>query len=167
MGIHWGVPNGWVAQFQDPLATYQRPLAEALVQAGADVIVGHHPHVLHGIEVIAGRPVFHSLGNFLFHTLRVGAQPVLRRPDPPYSWRSLRSRANLDSAVAIVTLEDRRPTSVEIVPVLINVTGDPEPASGDDAARILATLHELSAPLGTCITMDETRGRIALTSLLP
>jgi len=164
VGIHWGVPNGWVAQFQDPLATYQRPLAAVLVRAGADVVVGHHPHVLHGIEVIDGRPVFHSLGNFLFHTLRVGAQPALRRPDPPYSWRSLRSRVNLDSAVAVVTLAAGAAgvevADVEIVPVLINDAGDPELAAGDDAARILATLNDLSAPLGARIAADGGRGHL-------
>jgi poly-gamma-glutamate synthesis protein (capsule biosynthesis protein) len=161
-GVHWGVPNGWVAQFQDPLATYQRPLAASLVGAGADVVVGHHPHVLHGIEVIDGRPVFYSLGNFVFHTLRVGAQPVLRRPDPPYSWRSLRSKANLDSAVVVLTLEAGRVAGIELVPVLINGVGDPEIASGDDAARILAAMAEMSAPMGCRVTGTGPRGRVEI-----
>jgi poly-gamma-glutamate capsule biosynthesis protein CapA/YwtB (metallophosphatase superfamily) len=160
VGIHWGVPNGWVAQFQDPLATYQRPLARALVDAGADVVVGHHPHVLHGIEMLEGRPVFYSLGNFVFHTLRVGVQPALRRPDPPYSWRSLRSPTNLDSAVALVTLDAERVATTEIVPVLLNGVGDPELATGADAARILASLAALSEPLGTRVVVDGDRGRV-------
>ena len=162
VAIHWGVPNGWVAQFQDPIAAYQRPLAQALVEAGADVIVGHHPHVLHGIEVIGGRPAFYSLGNFLFHVLRVGHQPALRRTDPLYSWKPLRSKTNLDSAVAVVTFEAGRPGAVELIPILINGTGDPELAAPPDAARILATLTDLSAPLGAQITTDGTRGRLAL-----
>lgn len=160
VGIHWGVPNGWVAQFQDPIATYQRPLARALVGAGADAVVGHHPHVLHGVELIEGRPVFHSLGNFLFHTLRVGVQPVLRRPDPPYNWRSLRSPVNLDSAIALVTFAGGRVSRVEMVPVLINGAGDPELAVGNDAARILGTLSDLSAPLGTHLTIEGGRGHV-------
>ncbi len=165
VAIHWGVPNGWVAQFQDPIADYQRPLARALVASGADVVVGHHPHVLHGIEVIGGRPVFYSLGNFLFHVLRVGAQPALRRTDPPYSWRSLRSKANLDSAIALVTLEGGRVCAVELVPVLINGAGEPELTEADDAARILAKLTELSAPLGVTISSDGARGRIVLPAV--
>jgi len=149
-------------QFQDVLATYQRPLARALVEAGADVIVGHHAHTLHGIEVIAGRPVFYSLGNFLFHVLRVDTQPALRRTDPLYNWRSLRSKTNLDSAVVLVSFEGGRPSAVELVPVLINGAGDPELAEGSDAARILATLGDLSAPLGTRLAIDGARGRLAL-----
>jgi poly-gamma-glutamate synthesis protein (capsule biosynthesis protein) len=160
VGVHWGVPNGWVAQFQDPIATYQRPLARALVEAGADAVVGHHPHVLHGIELIEGRPVFHSLGNFLFHTLRVGVQPVLRRPDPPYNWRSLRSPINLDSAVALVTFTGGRVGRIEIVPILIDGSGDPGIATGTDAARILGTLSDLSAPLGTQLTIEGGRGYV-------
>lgn len=160
VGIHWGVPNGWVAQFQDPIATYQRPLARALVEAGADTVVGHHPHVLHGIEMIEGRPVFYSLGNFLFHTLRVGMQPALRRPDPPYSWRSLRSPVNLDSAVALVTFAGGRASRIDIVPVLINDTGDPELAAGSDASRILKMLSDLSAPLGTQLAVEGGRGHV-------
>jgi poly-gamma-glutamate capsule biosynthesis protein CapA/YwtB (metallophosphatase superfamily) len=164
VGIHWGLPNGWVAQFQDPLATYQRPLAEALIRAGAAVVVGHHPHVLHGIELIDGRPVFYSLGNFVFHTLRVGAQPVLRRPDPPYSWRSLRSKVNLDSAVPVVTVDAQGGVRGEIVPMLLNGAGDPEMATGADAARILASLAEMSAALGTRVHTSGTRGFVEGTS---
>jgi poly-gamma-glutamate synthesis protein (capsule biosynthesis protein) len=160
VGIHWGVPNGWVAQFQDPLATYQRPLAASMIGAGADIIVGHHPHVLHGIEMIDGRPVFYSLGNFVFHTLRVGTQPVLRRPDPPYSWRSLRSKANLDSAIVVLTLEPGRIAGIEVVPVLINAVGDPELASGDDAARIVTAMADMSAPMGVRLVTTGLRGRI-------
>ncbi|MDR7521577.1 MAG: CapA family protein [Armatimonadota bacterium] len=167
VGIHWGVPNGWVAQFQDPLATYQRPLARELVRAGADVVVGHHPHVLHGIEMLDGRPVFYSLGNFVFHTLRVGAQPALRRPDPPYSWRSLRSPVNLDSAVALVTLDAGRVAAIQIVPLVLNGVGDPELATGADATRILAALGALSEPLGTRIAPDGDRGRVELCGSEP
>jgi len=159
------VPHGFAAQFQDLLATYQRPLAKALIDAGADVIVGHHPHMLHGIEVIDGRPVFYSLGNFLFHSVTVGKFPRLRRTDPPYSWRSLRSKINLDSIVAVVTLTGGPPTSVELIPIVMNNGGDPELAGPDDAGRILSTLADLSAPLGMTIAVEGTRGRVHLTTV--
>ncbi|MGH2375692.1 MAG: CapA family protein [bacterium] len=160
VGIHWGVPHGFVAQFQDLLATYQRPLATALIDAGADVIVGHHPHMLHGIEVIQGRPVLYSLGNFLFHSVTVGKFPQLRRSDPPYSWRSLRSKINLDSIIAVVTLDRGRPSSVEVIPIVMNGGGDPELAGPNDAARILETLADLSSPYGTRIAITGERGRV-------
>lgn len=61
--IHWGVPYGFVAPFQDELADYQRPLGRALIDAGASAVIGHHPHYLQGVEFHDGRPIFYSLGN--------------------------------------------------------------------------------------------------------
>jgi hypothetical protein len=47
------------------LATYERPLARAAIDAGADLVVSHHAHILRGVEVHRGRPIFHGLGNFV------------------------------------------------------------------------------------------------------
>ncbi|HKU42925.1 MAG TPA: CapA family protein [Polyangiales bacterium] len=47
------------------LAGYERPLARAAIEAGAHIVVSHHAHILRGIELIEGRPVFHGLGNFV------------------------------------------------------------------------------------------------------
>jgi poly-gamma-glutamate synthesis protein (capsule biosynthesis protein) len=45
------------------LAPYERPVARAAVEAGADVVVGHHAHIVKGIEFHRGKPIFHGLGN--------------------------------------------------------------------------------------------------------
>jgi poly-gamma-glutamate synthesis protein (capsule biosynthesis protein) len=47
------------------LATYERPVAHAAIDAGADLVVSHHAHILRGVEVYRGRPIFHGLGNFV------------------------------------------------------------------------------------------------------
>jgi len=64
---HWGVHG-----VPKPLAQYQITVARAAVQAGADVVLGHHTHCLQGIEVLnsGARPavVFYSLGNFAMPT---------------------------------------------------------------------------------------------------
>lgn len=44
----------------------QIEIAHALIDAGADVIAGHHPHVYQGIEIYKNKPIIYSLGNFLF-----------------------------------------------------------------------------------------------------
>ena len=44
----------------------QTKLARRFIQWGADIVIGHHPHVLQGFEVLEGVPVYYSLGNFLF-----------------------------------------------------------------------------------------------------
>ena len=45
------------------LAPYERPLAHAAIDAGADIVVGHHAHIIRGIEIHRGRPIYHGLGN--------------------------------------------------------------------------------------------------------
>jgi poly-gamma-glutamate synthesis protein (capsule biosynthesis protein) len=60
VAIHWGVE----------LDTNPRPedveRAEAMIAAGADIIFGHHPHRLQPLDIVDGRPVFWSLGNFVW-----------------------------------------------------------------------------------------------------
>jgi len=58
--MHWGTE---MAQIPSPR---QRHWARQIVRAGADVVLGHHPHVLQPMEIIQGVPVVYSLGNFLF-----------------------------------------------------------------------------------------------------
>jgi poly-gamma-glutamate capsule biosynthesis protein CapA/YwtB (metallophosphatase superfamily) len=45
------------------LAPYERPLATAAIDLGADAVIGHHAHIVKGIEFHRGRPIFHGLGN--------------------------------------------------------------------------------------------------------
>lgn len=44
---------------------YERPLAQAAIDAGADAVIGHHAHILRGIEVYKGKPNIPHLGNFV------------------------------------------------------------------------------------------------------
>ena len=59
VSLHWGIH-----MVPTLLADYQREVAHAAIEAGADAILGHHPHLLKGIEFHCGRPIFYSLGNF-------------------------------------------------------------------------------------------------------
>ncbi|HEY5711998.1 MAG TPA: CapA family protein [Allosphingosinicella sp.] len=56
---HWGIHF-----VRATIADYQRDVARAAIAAGADAILGHHAHILKGIEVIDGKPVYYSLCNF-------------------------------------------------------------------------------------------------------
>jgi poly-gamma-glutamate synthesis protein (capsule biosynthesis protein) len=47
------------------LAMYEGPLARAAIDAGADAVIGQHAHILRGVEMYRGRPIFHGLGNFV------------------------------------------------------------------------------------------------------
>jgi gamma-polyglutamate biosynthesis protein CapA len=65
--IHWG------DEYQSVSNHAQQTLAKKLIELGADVIVGHHPHVVQEIAVIDGVVVFYSLGNFIFDQYFSGA----------------------------------------------------------------------------------------------
>jgi len=58
--VHWG------DEYADAPAPHQRKAARALIDRGADLVVGHHPHVLQGIERHGRGAIAYSLGNFLF-----------------------------------------------------------------------------------------------------
>jgi poly-gamma-glutamate synthesis protein (capsule biosynthesis protein) len=58
--LHWGV------EFQKEPTIKQRKEAYKLIDSGADIIIGHHPHVLQNEETYKGKPIFYSLGNFVF-----------------------------------------------------------------------------------------------------
>lgn len=58
--IHWGIERDEYPQ------DYQRALGKRIIDAGADIVVGSHPHVLQGIEYYNGKPIIYSLGNFIF-----------------------------------------------------------------------------------------------------
>lgn len=62
LSIHWGVELSTTPRKQEI------ELAKKLVDAGVDIVMGHHPHVLQGIEIYKDKPIFYSLGNFVFGT---------------------------------------------------------------------------------------------------
>jgi poly-gamma-glutamate synthesis protein (capsule biosynthesis protein) len=60
VNVHWGV------EYEHQFNKLQQEIAHELVDAGADMIIGHHPHVVQGMEFYQGKPIFYSLGNFVF-----------------------------------------------------------------------------------------------------
>lgn len=60
VNIHFGL------EYQAKANQKQEQLAHSMIDNGADVIIGHHPHVIQNYEVYKGKPIFYSLGNFIF-----------------------------------------------------------------------------------------------------
>ena len=86
------------------LAEYQKDVAHAAIDAGADVIVGTHPHVLKAIEVYKGKVIFYSLGDFGFDTM---LDPATGKPRVA----SRTPRSNLERIVTAAS-EDRKKTGI-------------------------------------------------------
>lgn len=60
VSVHWGV------EYAPRNSIEQKQLAHEWIDAGADLIIGHHPHVIENMEVYHGKAIFYSLGNFIF-----------------------------------------------------------------------------------------------------
>ncbi|MFH0977621.1 MAG: CapA family protein [Spirochaetota bacterium] len=60
VSLHWGI------EYSVYPAEYDIELGHSIIDSGADVIIGHHPHIVQGIEIYKGKPIFYSLGNFIF-----------------------------------------------------------------------------------------------------
>jgi poly-gamma-glutamate synthesis protein (capsule biosynthesis protein) len=108
----------------------QAEMAHAAIEAGANLIIGHHPHVPQGIEVYGGGLIFYSLGNFVF-----GGNLAL---------------STFDSLAAQITLQFKKgvllQTQVQLIPVLTSGASPendfrPIPALGEDKLRILETVN--------------------------
>lgn len=62
--VHWGIEK------KEYPEEYQREMAKQYIDAGADIVIGSHPHVLQGIEYYNGKAIVYSLGNYIFgHTI--------------------------------------------------------------------------------------------------
>ena len=60
ISMHWG------GEYKTENSQAQKDLAHKIIDAGADLIIGHHPHVVQGVEKYKDKMIFYSLGNFIF-----------------------------------------------------------------------------------------------------
>jgi len=60
VNIHWG------EEYKTQFSQKQQKIARGFIDSGADVVIGHHPHVVEGVEKYKGKYIFYSLGNFIF-----------------------------------------------------------------------------------------------------
>lgn len=172
ISIHWGVPAGWSAPFHGNLAEYQTPLGRALIDAGADIILGHHAHVLHGIEIYRGGIIFYSLGHFIFQYMRTIRQqrPKLARPAPPYrlEYVDLAVPHSRESMIVVISLEapeNQKPKikRVEMTTCMLDSDGEPIESTSEQAESILTRLKIFSEEFGTKIKFDGQKGYLNMT----
>lgn len=132
--IHWG--NEY---FYYP-SSKQIKVAHALIDAGADAIVGHHPHVYQGIEIYKNKPIVYSLGNFIFGSIHEGI--------------------NDNIACALYTSKNGKIVKMHIYAVK-GIYDDgmiqPEVLDGTASAKVFDHILEISKPLGINFTSRITK----------
>jgi len=128
VSFHWGVHLA-----PKTIAMYQFETAHAAIDAGADIILGHHPHLLKGIEVYKGKPVFYSLNMFGFdmpevpgvERLAIARKLYNYEPDPEYPLFPFHPDAKMTILVKCL-ISGRQIQRVSFLPALINKQNQPE-----------------------------------------
>lgn len=111
--IHWGTEN------QEATDWAQEEQAAALAEAGADLIIGSHPHCLQRIDVVGGVPVVYSLGNFWFNS------------------------KTIDTGMVRISLDENGLKSCRFIPCLQSGSRTTL-LDGEEKARVLAYLRGIS-----------------------
>lgn len=165
--------------------------AHKAIDAGADLYVGHGPHVLRGIEIYKGKPIFYSLGNWVFQSTLSRRQPndifeqwgltaehnaadlYMKREEPPS--RFFKDPAYWESVVAEVDLSKEGVQEIRLIPIHLDYDPDiplseqrtragiPHLATGERAEGILEGLARLSRFYSTEIVSREGIGYVELS----
>jgi hypothetical protein len=118
---HWGPEDS-----PDP-NSYQQHFAQVAVEAGADVVVGNHTHVVQAIEQLNGIDVFYGLGNFIFDQ----------------TW----DLAHQQGVILLLHFSGTDYTGYDLIPTHVDGDGTVHIAGADEAAQVLQLIEEASARL--------------------
>jgi poly-gamma-glutamate capsule biosynthesis protein CapA/YwtB (metallophosphatase superfamily) len=164
VSMHWGVRRRAV------VADYQQAVAHTAIDAGAEIIFGHHPHVLKGVEIYRGKAIFHSLGNFAVDVRTpqflesanlewlAEADQFYRSVEPPISGTlGLGSRQTIIAQWRLTRSGD---TSVSFVPCVLNDLNEPIPVSpsSPDGAAIVEFVRQVTREGGFDTVLMRTDG---------
>ena len=150
--FHW-VSHSRAYPLPDQVPPNQRLVLMRAINAGADAIFGSGPHVLRGIEIYKGKPIFYSLGDFIYH--------YRTEEIPEIHWKRDQQqdvREEFDTVVARLTISDKKISRIQLIPVASEMTGartgSPSLADGEDRDRILKSIIDLSARFGTRVEVN-------------
>lgn len=118
VSVHWGKEGSLEIREQE------REMAHKMADAGADIVMGHHPHVVQGVELYNGKLIFYSLGNFIFT-------------------QSHSELSNRMMAVRVRYGGDKKLAGVEIVPGVIRGSR-PEIMNEEEKRQFLSELNQQS-----------------------
>ena len=143
VSFHWG------AELMTAAKDYQRELGHRSIDWGADLVLGHHPHILQELELYRGRLIAYSLGNFVF-----GSE----------------SDKTNSSIILLCTFKGKTLVRIEAVPLDVNnyrVAYQPKVLAGAKAEDVLGEINAASAKFKTVLTIRNDRGILDLTAGAP
>ena len=163
-------------------AEFYLSFCRSCIDAGADAIIGHGPHEVRGIEIYKGKPIFYSLGNFVFQSDTVELQPAdaFENAGLPYgagvgSYMDNRScnesagfvvQPNIwNSVIASFTAEDGRINGIRLYPITLDMAAPRSrrgwPSLSKDVSQ-LEHIAALSKPFNTDIRIEDGIGYVRL-----
>lgn len=140
VSIHWGYGAG------EDLAEYQQPLGHAIIDAGADIVLGNHVHAIHGVEVYNGKAILYSPGNFIAQQPRESASAAAL---------ALYAEMSPDGYMAWLEVNEDGNYGLRLIPTSTNAQGLPELARGSSFSQIADHIRQLSQKLGTDVDVRE------------
>jgi len=153
---------------RNQVAEGRKLICRRAIDAGADIVIGHGPHVLNGVEMYQGKPILYSLGHFYMQLLRDGVA-LPRMQMSPSLVRLAENNYYLEehrwSAVARVFVRRGAVTRVQILPAFMDVQKDGYPTfpADADAQKISGALRELSRPFDTEVRTAGWYSEVVLT----
>lgn len=160
------------------LAPYERPLAQAAIDAGADAVVGHHSHIVRGIEFYRGRPIFHGLGNGCVVTSALSPaqeHPARREwaerrktlfgfePDPRYTLAPFHPEA-VNAFLGRLTVAPDGKVDASLIPVDVEPPGRPVLADGARGDAIARYVEAITAKAGLPPIAIDSDGQVRLAA---
>ena len=133
VSFHWGV------EYKDNANAQQVDVAHRCIDAGADMVLAHHPHVIQGLEVYKDRLIAYSLGDFVFDHY---------------------SRKTGESFILGAELGPDGVANIKVTPTYLDTYGRPAVVKGAAASAILKRLKKISAPHGTTLVIDGDTARV-------
>lgn len=157
------------------LAPYERPLARAAIECGADAVIAHHSHIARGIEFIDGRPVFHGLGNGCVVTRALAPEqdnPARREwarrrremfgfePDPAYHLAPFHPEA-VNAFIGRLSIAADGRLTAGVVPVFVEPPGRPVLAGPDRIGDITGYLEAITEQAGLAPILIASDGTVS------
>lgn len=135
---HWGIER------ENYPEDYQKELGRKCIDWGADLVIGHHPHVIQGIEEYQGKFIIYSLGNFCFGANR---NPVDK------------DCMIFQQTFTFIDGVKQQEQAIQVIPCSVSSVSDrnnfqPTPATGDEATRILNRINEYSRDFGVLLDSE-------------
>ncbi|NHZ84332.1 MAG: hypothetical protein GWP19_00435 [Planctomycetia bacterium] len=139
ISVHWGIPYERFPSSENQMK------AHFAIDSGADILIGHHPHIIQPIEIYKNRPIFYSIGNFAFGS----------------------GNSNAESIILAFNFKKNN-TTINIFPVYIKnrdtrINYQPKIIKGESAFDSIIKLKNLSGKSGVMIRFENGVGKIKIS----